>query len=179
MITYKLHSDEMVSAPGIVRWAQNGAKFKKDREAMARVIAAGWPILPWQAVMDILDGKCDIDDDDNSVSVQAVFANPEQANAAITKPDALHEDAVELVETFEERIRTLLGDDQPVNGADAVDLLREMLDDCQNLIGKPEDEVVYDELHPAAIVEGVKAAATAIHDSRFDPAMPGDPEAEF
>lgn len=34
----------MVSAPGMVAWAINGAHFKKDRPAMVRVIASGWNV---------------------------------------------------------------------------------------------------------------------------------------
>lgn len=41
---YRLGSSSMVSAPGIVRWAINGASFPKDVEAMARVIAETWSL---------------------------------------------------------------------------------------------------------------------------------------
>ena len=43
MKQYRLGSTEMVSAPGMVRWAINGAKFKERREAqMIKVIIDGW-----------------------------------------------------------------------------------------------------------------------------------------
>lgn len=34
----------MISAPGMVAWAINGAHFKKDQPAMIRVIADGWNV---------------------------------------------------------------------------------------------------------------------------------------
>ena len=43
-IRRRLVSTDMVSAPGMLRWAINGAKFKKDRAAMVRVIADTWSI---------------------------------------------------------------------------------------------------------------------------------------
>ena len=36
--TYRLGSNEMVSAPGMVRWAINGASFKSDIPQMVKVI---------------------------------------------------------------------------------------------------------------------------------------------
>lgn len=44
MKKYRLGSAEMISAPGMVRWAINGAKFEKDRAAMVNVIAATWGV---------------------------------------------------------------------------------------------------------------------------------------
>ena len=41
---YRLGSSEMVSAPGMVKWAINGAKFKEDRTQMVNVIAATWGV---------------------------------------------------------------------------------------------------------------------------------------
>lgn len=41
---YRLGSAEMVSAPGMVRWAINGAKFEKDRPAMIDIITATWGV---------------------------------------------------------------------------------------------------------------------------------------
>lgn len=41
---YRLGSAEMISAPGMVRWAINGAKFAKDRAAMVNVIATTWGV---------------------------------------------------------------------------------------------------------------------------------------
>jgi hypothetical protein len=42
MKQYRLASGNMVSAPGMVRWAINFAVFKKDEPQMVRVIARGW-----------------------------------------------------------------------------------------------------------------------------------------
>ena len=44
MKQYRLGSTEMVSAPGMVRWAINGAKFKSDQTQMIKVIIDGWGI---------------------------------------------------------------------------------------------------------------------------------------
>jgi hypothetical protein len=40
--TFRLASTEMVHAPGLLRWAMNGAKFKKDRPKMRNVMKS-WP----------------------------------------------------------------------------------------------------------------------------------------
>lgn len=40
--TVRLASTNMVSAPGILRWAMNGHKFKKDRKRM-RDVMKSWP----------------------------------------------------------------------------------------------------------------------------------------
>lgn len=42
--TYNLGSSNAVCAPGIVRWAINGAKFKADRNACINVVASTWSI---------------------------------------------------------------------------------------------------------------------------------------
>jgi len=64
MKTYRLGSNEMVHAPGVVAWAINGASFKKDRPQMVRVIAQGWNIpeaaalaLVTKAAAFTLDGE--------------------------------------------------------------------------------------------------------------------------
>lgn len=56
MKTYRLGSNEMINAPGMVAWAINGAHFAKDRPAMVRVIADGWNI-PAEAARALLTGK--------------------------------------------------------------------------------------------------------------------------
>jgi len=35
--SFRLLSTSLVNTPGILRWAQNGYKFKKDRKALLRV----------------------------------------------------------------------------------------------------------------------------------------------
>lgn len=50
--TYRLASTEMVSAPGMTRWAINGYKFKRDRKQMLDVMAA-WPV-PREALRKLL-----------------------------------------------------------------------------------------------------------------------------
>ena len=44
MKQYRLGSAEMVSAPGIVKWAINGAHFESDRETVINVIVQGWSV---------------------------------------------------------------------------------------------------------------------------------------
>lgn len=68
MTTYTLSSTPMCCTPGLVRWAQNGAKFKKDRPVMRRVLMEGYG-LPERAADAILDGKCEIDDANEVVTV--------------------------------------------------------------------------------------------------------------
>lgn len=41
---YALGSNEAVFAPGIVKWAINGAHFKKDAPQMIKVISEGWGV---------------------------------------------------------------------------------------------------------------------------------------
>ena len=51
--TVALTSTEGVSAPGILRWAMNGYRFKRDRNALIKVMQA-WPGLTrkeWQGVL--------------------------------------------------------------------------------------------------------------------------------
>jgi len=45
----------MISAPGIVRWAINGAKFERDLPAMVRVISDGWGV-PYSHAEAMLKG---------------------------------------------------------------------------------------------------------------------------
>jgi hypothetical protein len=53
MKTYRLGSAEFVSAPGLVRWAINGAAFKRDRAAMVKVVADTWSV-PKEAATALL-----------------------------------------------------------------------------------------------------------------------------
>lgn len=50
--TYRLASTPGISAPGIVRWAINGYKFKRDRKKLLDVVAA-WPV-PREALKKLL-----------------------------------------------------------------------------------------------------------------------------
>jgi hypothetical protein len=56
MKTYRLGSNNAIFAPAIVRWAVNGAKFEKDRAAMARVISQGWNV-PRDAALALVTGQ--------------------------------------------------------------------------------------------------------------------------
>ncbi len=44
MKTYRLLSNALIHAPGVVRWAINGYAFKKDREALKRAITDTWKV---------------------------------------------------------------------------------------------------------------------------------------
>lgn len=52
---YRLGSGNMIGAPGLVAWAINGAKFKRDRETMINVVAATWNI-PEDAARALVSG---------------------------------------------------------------------------------------------------------------------------
>jgi len=56
MKTYKLGSSPMIYSPGIIAWAINGAKFKKDVPAMVRVVSDGWGV-PYSDAEALLIGK--------------------------------------------------------------------------------------------------------------------------
>ena len=52
--TVRLASTTMVNAPGILRWAQNGFKFKRDRKRMRDVMKsweAGLTDKQWDGVL--------------------------------------------------------------------------------------------------------------------------------
>jgi len=53
---YALGSNEAVYAPGIVKWAINGAHFKSDVPQMVKVIAEGWGV-PVEAAKALVLGK--------------------------------------------------------------------------------------------------------------------------
>lgn len=44
MTTYRLGSSDFAYAPNIVRFAINGAKFKKDRQKLVNLIANTWGV---------------------------------------------------------------------------------------------------------------------------------------
>lgn len=56
MQIYRLGSSPLIYAPGVVAWAINGFKFKRDRKRMIEVIATGWNI-PDEAAQALLSGK--------------------------------------------------------------------------------------------------------------------------
>ena len=55
MKTYRLGSSDFVYAPGLVRWAINGAHFAKDRPKMVEVVAS-WGV-PKKAARALVTGK--------------------------------------------------------------------------------------------------------------------------
>ena len=44
MKQYRLGSAEFVSAPGLIRWAINGAAFENDRAQMVHMVASTWSV---------------------------------------------------------------------------------------------------------------------------------------
>lgn len=54
--TYRLKSAEFVNAAGLLRWAQNGARSKRDLPAMMRVFDAAYAI-PKPTLRKLLTGK--------------------------------------------------------------------------------------------------------------------------
>jgi hypothetical protein len=52
---YRLGSSPAIHAPGMVRWAINGAAFERDREQMINVIAQGWNV-PREAASKLVTG---------------------------------------------------------------------------------------------------------------------------
>lgn len=56
MVEVRLQSDSMVNAAGILRWAMNGYKFKRDRKKMANVIAQTWNLKD-EIAHGLLSGK--------------------------------------------------------------------------------------------------------------------------
>jgi hypothetical protein len=55
-VKYKLGSNEGIYAPGMVRWAINGAKFEADAPQMIKVISEGWKV-PVKAAEALVLGK--------------------------------------------------------------------------------------------------------------------------
>lgn len=66
---YTLSSNELVNTPGLARWAQNGARFERDRPKMIKVFVDGYG-LPKAAAEKIVDGHCTIDDAKGTVAVE-------------------------------------------------------------------------------------------------------------
>ena len=54
MTTYRLGSNPMIYAPGMVRWAINGFAFKEDQNTILNVMRA-WPV-PDAALHKLLNG---------------------------------------------------------------------------------------------------------------------------
>jgi len=52
----ELPSAPMVNTPGLLIWAINGYKFKKDRKTLVNVFVQGYNLTP-EVVNDLLSGK--------------------------------------------------------------------------------------------------------------------------
>jgi hypothetical protein len=72
MKTYRLGSAPMIYAPGLVAFAINGARFKKDRQQMINLIANGWGV-PFGAAVKLVKGQVPYTIEDETVvfSVEA------------------------------------------------------------------------------------------------------------
>jgi len=70
MKTYRLGSSPAFYAPGVVRWAINGAAFEEDRAAMVRVIAEGWNV-PEDAALALVTKAAAFTVDDETVIFSA------------------------------------------------------------------------------------------------------------
>ena len=70
MKTYRLGSAEFVHAPGLIRWAINGAKFKKDRRTVTNVVAQTWNI-PMSAALALTTEKVPFTLDGETVVFEA------------------------------------------------------------------------------------------------------------
>lgn len=68
MVQHRLGSNSMCHAPGIVAWAINGYKFKKDRETILNVILA-WDV-PEQVAKDLLSEKISYTVEDETVVIE-------------------------------------------------------------------------------------------------------------
>ena len=54
--TFRLASDAGIHAPGVVAFAINGARFKRDRDKMVNLIVKGWGV-PFSAARALIKGK--------------------------------------------------------------------------------------------------------------------------
>lgn len=66
MKQYRLGSNGLVYAPGVVAWAKNGYAFKKDRKVLRDVIK-GWSGVSDEAADALLSGNVDYEVDGDVV----------------------------------------------------------------------------------------------------------------
>jgi hypothetical protein len=57
MPVFRLGSNELIHAPGVIAWAINGYAFKRDRAILRRVIGDGWPGVTAAAAHQLLSGS--------------------------------------------------------------------------------------------------------------------------
>lgn len=63
---YRLGSNGLIYAPGVIAWAINGYGFKRDRKAMVDVVSSGWAI-PEEAAKALLSGASPYKVEDEAV----------------------------------------------------------------------------------------------------------------
>ena len=56
MATFRLTSNAMVHAPGMIAWAMNGYHFEDDRPALLKVISNIYPDVASNHLHDLLKG---------------------------------------------------------------------------------------------------------------------------
>jgi hypothetical protein len=52
--TYRLGSNSLVHAPGVVAFAIDGYRYEKDRQYALDMITACWPVVPEEAARALL-----------------------------------------------------------------------------------------------------------------------------
>jgi hypothetical protein len=67
---YRLQSTSFCHAPGIIRWAINGYKFKRDQKVILDVLSA-WETLPQSVAEQLLEEKIPFTVDGDTVIVEA------------------------------------------------------------------------------------------------------------
>lgn len=70
MTEYRLGSNPLFYAPGIIAWAINGYAFKRDRKVMLRIVTEGWNI-PKDVAVKLLSKKIDYTVDGETVVFEA------------------------------------------------------------------------------------------------------------
>lgn len=93
-VTYRLGSTPMVSAPGIVLWALNGARFPRDLPAMVNVISGTWN-LPKAAARALLTGAVPHSIDREAETVEFTYQPGSRSMPCAVKGESISEPAPE------------------------------------------------------------------------------------
>jgi hypothetical protein len=67
-VRFTLTSNSLVFAPGVLRWAMNGYKFKRDRANMVKVMES-WPGLSKAEWRGVLSGEIPVTVEDDKVLI--------------------------------------------------------------------------------------------------------------
>ncbi len=98
MLRLTLESSSFASTPGLLRWAMNGYKFKKDRKVLRRVFVEGFPHphFTHKVVHRLLSGKLPHKIEGESVIIELPDEN------TMTLPDLTIGDLVRYSDENEE-----------------------------------------------------------------------------